>query len=108
MLALAGRFPKLTEWEAGERQLAPRQLEDFVRAVHVAVGYLFLTSPLQASLPTPDFAQLRDTLLPKQIPGELRIADVGKFIERAEHHLDPSQDGDARAIRNLAGGVRHD
>jgi len=30
-------------------------------------------------------AQLRDTLLPKLISGELRIADAEKFIERAEH-----------------------
>lgn len=30
-------------------------------------------------------AQLRDTLLPKLISGELRIADAEKFIERTEH-----------------------
>lgn len=30
-------------------------------------------------------AQLRDTLLPKLISGELRIADAEKFIERSEH-----------------------
>mgnify|MGYP001165961245 CR=1 FL=1 len=30
-------------------------------------------------------AQLRDTLLPKLISGELRIADAEKFIQRAEH-----------------------
>ena len=30
-------------------------------------------------------AQLRDTLLPKLISGELRIADAEKFMERAEH-----------------------
>jgi len=30
-------------------------------------------------------AQLRDTLLPKLISGELRITDAEKFIQRAEH-----------------------
>jgi len=32
-LALAGRLPKLSEWEAGELQPTLRQLEDFARAV---------------------------------------------------------------------------
>jgi len=55
-LALAGRFPKLSEWEAGELQPTLRQLEDFARAVHVAVGYLFLPAPPQEPLPIPDFS----------------------------------------------------
>lgn len=54
-LALAGRFPKLTEWEAGKLQPTLRQLEDFARAVHAAVGYLFLPAPPQEPLPIPDF-----------------------------------------------------
>ncbi|WP_180683742.1 ImmA/IrrE family metallo-endopeptidase [Tepidicella baoligensis] len=59
-LALAGRFPKLGEWEAGERQPTLRQLEDFARAVHVAVGYLFLPAPPDEPLPIPDFRTLAD------------------------------------------------
>lgn len=39
-------------------------------------------------------AQLRDTLLPKLISGELRIADAEKFMERAEHQA-ASQTGSA-------------
>lgn len=54
-LALAGRFPKLAEWEAGELQPTLRQLEDFARAVHLAVGFLFLPTPPQEPLPIPDF-----------------------------------------------------
>ena len=57
-LALAGRFPKLSEWEAGELQPTLRQLEDFARTVHVAVGYLFLPAPPQEPLPIPDFRTL--------------------------------------------------
>src|SRR5690606_4460617 len=37
--APAGRFPRLSAWEAGERQPTVRQLEDFARAVHVVVTH---------------------------------------------------------------------
>lgn len=57
-LALAGRFPKLIDWESGELQPTLRQLEDFARAVHVAVGYLFLPVQPQEQLPIPDFRTL--------------------------------------------------
>ncbi len=54
-LVLARRFPKLTEWEAGEHQPTLRQLEDFARAVHVPIGYFFLSAPPDEPLPVPDF-----------------------------------------------------
>ena len=57
-VVLAGRFPKLGEWEGGELQPTLRQLEDFARAVHVAVGYLFLSVPPDEPLPIPDFRTL--------------------------------------------------
>ncbi len=57
-LALAGRFPKLSEWEDGALQPTLRQLEDFARTVHVAVGYLFLPAPPDEPLPIPDFRTL--------------------------------------------------
>lgn len=53
--ALVGKFKKLPEWEAGEVQPTLKQAEDFARAVHVPVGYLFLTEPPEESLPIPDF-----------------------------------------------------
>ena len=53
--ALVGRFKKLLEWEAGEIQPTLKQAEDFARAVHVPVGYLFLSQPPEESLPIPDF-----------------------------------------------------
>ena len=52
---LTGRFPKFTEWEAGDTKPTLKQLEDFARAVHVPVGYLFLPSPPDEPLPIPDF-----------------------------------------------------
>jgi Zn-dependent peptidase ImmA (M78 family)/transcriptional regulator with XRE-family HTH domain len=52
---LAGRFPKIVEWEAGDTQPTLKQLEAFAHAVHVPFGYLFLTHPPNEPLPIPDF-----------------------------------------------------
>ncbi len=54
-LVLARRFPKLAEWEAGRLRPTLKQVEDFARAVHVPVGYLFLPAPPEETLPIPDF-----------------------------------------------------
>ncbi len=70
-LALSGRFPKLSEWEAGERQPTLRQLEDFARAVHVAVGLLFLPAPPDEPLPIPDFRTVGDRELKRPSPNLL-------------------------------------
>ena len=53
--ALIGRFKKLPEWEAGKVQPTLKQAEAFARAVHVPIGFLFLTEPPEESLPIPDF-----------------------------------------------------
>ena len=55
VLDLTSRFAKLPDWESGEAQPTLKQLEAFARAVHVPVGYLFLTEPPEESLPIPDF-----------------------------------------------------
>lgn len=52
---LLPRFDKLAEWEAGNVQPTLKQLEQFARAVHVPVGYLFLPEPPQETLPVEDF-----------------------------------------------------
>jgi Zn-dependent peptidase ImmA (M78 family) len=56
---LAGRFPKLAAWEAGEAQPTLKQLEDFARAVHVPIGYLFLPAPPHEELPIQDFRTIQ-------------------------------------------------
>ena len=53
--SLARRFKKLPEWESGETRPTLKQVEAFARAVHVPVGYLFLTEPPEETVPIPDF-----------------------------------------------------
>lgn len=58
--ALANKFPKIAEWEAGRLQPTLKQLERFAGAVHVPIGYLFLPEPPRESLPIPDFRTVSD------------------------------------------------
>ena len=60
VLALAARFPKLYEWEAGTVQPTLRQLEDFAKATHAPIGYFFLPEPPVESVPIPDFRTMAD------------------------------------------------
>ncbi len=52
---LEGKFAKIGAWEVGEVQPTLKQVEAFASAVHVPVGYLFLSEPPQESVPIPDF-----------------------------------------------------
>jgi Zn-dependent peptidase ImmA (M78 family) len=70
-LALASRFPKLAEWEDGALQPTLRQLEDFARAVHVPIGYLFLPVPPQEAMPVPDLRTLADCRVARPSPNLL-------------------------------------
>lgn len=70
-LALIRRFPKLAEWEEGAVQPTLRQLEDFARAVHIPVGYLFLPEPPTEGLPIPDFRTFADVQVDRPSPNLL-------------------------------------
>jgi len=60
---LTRRFPKWPRWLDGETQPTLKQLEDFARFTHTAIGYFFLPQPPVMALPVPDFRTLRDEAL---------------------------------------------
>ena len=65
---LAGKFRRLSEWETGEAQPTLKQVEAFARAVHVSVGYLFLSEPPEESIPIADFRTMTGDGLAKPSP----------------------------------------
>lgn len=65
---LSGRFKKLAEWERGETLPTLKQLEDFAKAAHVPLGYLFLPEPPVEQLPIPDLRTIRNQAISHPSP----------------------------------------
>ncbi len=51
---IAERIPQLPSWCRGERHPTLKQIEDFAKATHAPVGYLFLAEPPVERIPIPD------------------------------------------------------
>lgn len=60
---LTRRFAKWPLWLSGEERPTLKQLEDFARLTHTAIGYFFLPQPPALTLPVPDVRTLRDITL---------------------------------------------
>jgi Zn-dependent peptidase ImmA (M78 family) len=60
---LSQKFGKWAAWLTGEAQPTLRQLEDFARLTHTAIGYFFLPEPPALELPVPDFRTVGDEAL---------------------------------------------
>ncbi len=57
---LEHRFPMLNDWKQGNRQPTLKQLEDFARATHTPIGFMFLSEPPEERLPIPDYRTVGD------------------------------------------------
>jgi len=68
---LVAKFKKLPEWESGETQPTLKQMEAFARAVHVPVGYLFLSQPPEEPVPIPDFRTFAEQTVTRPSPNLL-------------------------------------
>ena len=55
---LSGKFPQLKSWEQGEASPTLKQLENFAKATHVPLGYLFLSKPPEEKKPIADFRRI--------------------------------------------------
>lgn len=71
LFALAARFPKLEEWENGEKLPTLKQLEDYAHATHAPIGYFFLPAPPNEPLPIPDFRTMADRAIHRPSPNLL-------------------------------------
>ena len=66
--SLAGKFPKLQQWENLEVQPTLKQLEGFAKATHTPVGYLFLREPPDERVPIPDLRTVGNERLGRPSP----------------------------------------
>jgi len=115
--ALAHRFPKLAAWEQGTVMPTLKQVEDFAKATHTPVGFLFLQEPPVEEIPIPDFRTIRNTAILRPSPDLLDMIYVCqqrqewyRDFARSERASPPSFVGSASlssSVESTAGIMRH-
>ncbi len=74
--ALAHRFPRLAAWQQGTVKPTLKQIEDFAKATHTPVGFLFLQQPPVEEIPVPDFRTIRNRPVSRPSPDLLDMIYV--------------------------------
>ena len=67
----AARFPRLGAWISRQEKPTLKQLEDFAKATHTPLGYLFLPTPPEEHLPIQDFRTVSGPRGPRPSPNLL-------------------------------------
>ena len=94
--ALAHRFPKLAAWEQGTIRPTLKQAEDFAKATHTPVGFLFLDKPPVEKIPIPDFRTIRNKPIARPSPDLLDMIYVCQ--QRQEWYRDFARSERASAL----------
>lgn len=100
---LTGRFPKLADWEAGRLSPTMRQLETYAQATYTPIGYLFLPTPPDESLPIPDFRTFGDRRVLTPTPDLLDT--IYACEQRQEWYRDYAEAGGAEPVE-VVGSLR--
>lgn len=74
--SLSHRFPKITAWESGTVNPTLKQVEEFAKATHTPVGFLFLDEPPVENIPIPDFRTIRNKPVARPSPDLLDMIYV--------------------------------
>ena len=81
---LAAHFPKLQQWQSGERQPTFKQLENFAKRTMTPFGYLFLDKPPNKKLGIPDFRTKDDRVPARPSPN---LIETIHDMQRRQHWM---------------------
>jgi hypothetical protein len=90
-------FPKLDDWQSGERLPTFKQLETLAHKTMTPLGYFFLDTPPEEKLPIPDYRTVSDRPVGRPSPNLLETVQAmlrrqawmrDQLIEQGQDELD--------------------